>query len=290
MRETRFDENGVAIPFTRLALAKHNVIELLDDYPCGSEVGLALFTGHRSFVLFTPVEVCRHYGELRQLIAAIDWRMAWEARSEVTKGLHSALKAATLTGPDTAIVLLTDGHEAPPLNPEYRPSYRGVPGELTGLIAGVGGAVPVPIPKLDQYGRKMGYFGKDEVLQVDTFSLGRYTSVDEALTGVAKTSVQQRIDAGTEHLSSLREAHLRDLAKILELQYARANDPDALAEALFDSRIGFARETPTDVRWVLGLAAVLLLALAHWRKPRIASLVIARRVKARCRSRRPAAP
>ncbi|MGI9335417.1 MAG: MxaL protein [Gammaproteobacteria bacterium] len=264
----RFDVNGVAIPYTRLDLAKHNVADLLEDYPCGSSVGLALFTGHRSFVLFTPVEVCRHYGELRQLVAAIDWRMGWEARSEIVKGVHSALSAAPASGPDTAIVVLTDGHEAPPLNPEYHPSFRGVPGEIAGLIAGMGGSVPVPIPKLDQYGRKMGYFAKDEVLQVDTYSLGRYTSVREALSGVASTSLQERIASGTEHLSSLREAHLRDLGAKLELHYARANDVNDLAEALFNPRLGFTREVSADIRWLLGLAALALLILAHARRPR----------------------
>lgn len=242
----RYDRHGVPIPHTRLSLAKDSLIELLDDYPCGSTIGVSLFTGHRSFVLFTPVEVCAHYGELRHLIAAIDWRMAWEARSEVTKGVHSAMVAAKKTGENTTIVFLTDGHEAPPLNPEFKPTYRGEAGDVQGLIVGVGGTVPAPIPKLDQYGRQMGFFSKDEVLQVDTYSLGRFTSVDESMTGVADSSVSNRIANGTEHLSSLRNAHLQALAAKLSLGYTQAVDANSLAPALFHPSRGATAKRQTD--------------------------------------------
>ena len=59
---------GGAPPRTRLEQAKAAAVEALARLPCGSEVGLGLFTGHRTLVLFTPVEVCEHYGDISRTI------------------------------------------------------------------------------------------------------------------------------------------------------------------------------------------------------------------------------
>lgn len=111
------------------------------------------------------------------MVENLDWRMAWVARSEVAKGLHSALNVAEELGAQTTMVFLTDGHEAPPINPAYAPRFSGVVGEVDGVLAGVGGVVPVPIPKLDERGALTGYWSADEVLQIDVFSMGRRGSV-----------------------------------------------------------------------------------------------------------------
>ena len=105
---------------TRLEHAKAAVLEAAAALPCGSEIGLGLFTGHRTFLLIAPVEVCASYPDLAAAVRAVDWRMAWKARSEIAKGVHSGLGIARSLGPHTVLVFLTDGHEAPPLHPELR--------------------------------------------------------------------------------------------------------------------------------------------------------------------------
>ena len=260
---------GDAIPgdhaLTRLEHAKAALLEAATTLPCGSELGLGLFTGHRTFLLLAPVEVCASYPDLAAAVRAVDWRMAWTARSEIAKGVHSGLGIAEALGPQTVLVFLTDGHEAPPLHPELRPGFGADPGAVRGLLAGVGGSVPLPIPKLDPQGKSpqgknMGYWGAEDVMQVDELSLGRGTSVSESYAGMDAGSIQARIDAGTEHLSALREDYLRSLANGLGLHYRRVESADDLASSLLHPEFSNELEIITDLRPLLAGVAALLLA------------------------------
>ena len=245
---------------TRLEHAKATVLEAATALPCGSELGLGLFTGHRTFLLLAPVEICESYPDIAATVHAVDWRMAWAARSEISKGVHSGLRIAEALGPHTVLVFMTDGHEAPPLHPELRPGYGGEPGSVRGLLAGVGGPVPLPIPKLDPQGQNLGYWGAEDVLQVDELSLGRGTSVSEGYAGTDADGIQARIDSGTEHLSALRESYLRSLADGLRIRYRRVEHADDLRSALRNPEFANERESMTDLRPLLGGVAALLVA------------------------------
>ena len=251
-------------PVTRLDFAKAAVRRTLDRLPCGSQAGLAVFTEHRTFLLFAPVEVCENYTVLSAMLDRIDWRMAWAARSEVAKGLYSSLSLAAALGKTTRLVFLTDGHEAPPVHPQYRPRFQGTPGEVAGAIIGIGGSEPAPIPRLDGDGKVVAYWSAGEVLQVDTYSLGRGANVQaEPMVGVDMSDVQKRIAAGTEHLSALREAYLEQLARETELQYFHPESPQQLGIRLTRSVFADRRPAHTDLRWLPGILAVLSLLLAY---------------------------
>lgn len=255
-------------PVTRLDLAKATVRQTLGRLPCGSQAGLAVFTEHRTFLLFAPVEVCENYAALSTMLDRIDWRMAWAARSEVAKGLYSGLSLAAALGEETRLVFLTDGHEAPPVHPEFRPRFQGTPGEIAGAIIGVGGSEPAPIPRLDGEGKVVGYWAAVEVLQVDTYSLGRGANVQaEPMVGVDMSDVDKRIAAGTEHLSTLRGAYLEQLAGETGLQYFRPETPQQLGTWLTQSGFADYRPAHTDLRWLPGILAVLSLLLAYVETP-----------------------
>jgi len=250
----------------RLDFARGLVSEALRAMPCGSRAGLAIFTEHRTFLLFAPVEVCDNFLVLSTMLERIDWRMAWAARSEVAKGLYSGIAAARTLGSighdtgarRTQLVFMTDGHEAPPVNSALRPRFRGRVGEIPGVIAGIGGAVPVPIPYLDENDRVIGYWGHDDVLQVDRYSLGRpSTGGAEAMVGIDPSDVRQRITRGTEHLSSLRESYLQQLASETGLDYVRATTPEAFARRLLDTGAATQETTRTDVAWMPALRSLL---------------------------------
>lgn len=249
---------------TRLEFAKAAVVAALGRLPCGSNVGLGIFTGHRTFVLSTPVDVCKNFGELVRMIGAIDWRMAWTAKSEIAKGVHSALLASEALGNETTLVFLTDGHEAPPINPDYRPRFDGRPGKVNGALGGIGATSPVPIPKLDADGKQTGFWKPEDVLQVDAFTLGRSGSVaQESLVGVEPGIVAQRIAVGTEHLSSLRERYLEQLARELRLAYRRIHSTAEMSELLLSRGLAMTRIVSTDLRWLAALLAMLALLAIH---------------------------
>ena len=258
---------------TRLEHAKAAVLEATTALPCGSEIGLGLFTGHRTFLMLAPVEVCASYADLSETVRAVDWKMAWASRSEIAKGVHSGLAIARDLGPTTSLVFLTDGHEAPPLHAEVRPRFSGDPGDVRGVLAGVGGPTPMPIPKLDPQGRNLGYWGADDVMQVDELSLGRSTSVTERYAGIEAADVQARISSGTEHLSALREDYLRSLANGLELHYQRVGGAGDFEQAFQHPDLANVTERSSDLRPLLAGIAALLVAGSYlipgrWRRGR----------------------
>lgn len=251
--------------YSRLDFAKRAVRDGVTALPCGSRAGLALFAGHRVFALFTPVEVCAHYRELQTMIARIDWRMAWEARSEVAKGLLKSVELIGELDEDARLVFLSDGHEAPPLHPEYRQRFRGEPGAVKGVIAGVGALEPSPIPKYDFGNKLLGYWQAHEVMQIDTYSMGRFnTDVrNEAMSGVESGDIEARIRAGAEHLSALKERHLQTLAGETGLHYLRlASDAD-LAVRLRQADLAYRTSAATDMRWLLAALALALLIVGY---------------------------
>ena len=262
-----------AKPVSRLAFAKHALRQSLLQLPCGSKVGWAIFTEYRSFLLLAPVEVCANLSELRATLAQIDGRMAWSGNSEIAKGIHSGIGIAKLLPGKPSLVFVTDGQEAPPLSPHYRPAFDDKPGEVPGLIVGVGDLAPMPIPKTDPQGRPLGFWRADEVMQSDPRSQGRGASVDgEAFADDREGTAAPFLGAtpGSEHLSSLREAYLRLLAGEQGLAYLHLQSPHGLAAALTAPALAKPVPVRTDGRVVLaGLALCLLLArhaapLSRW--------------------------
>lgn len=234
------------VPVSRLDYARESVRRVLPKLPCGSRIGWAAFTGYQTLLLITPVEVCEHYNDLLASIAQIDRRMRWSNASEITKGIYWAILAAQATEFRPDIVFMTDGHESPPLDPTYSPRmFDDLSGPaIRGWLIGVGNVIPSPIPKIDEEGRRQGYWRAHEVIQ-------------GASTGEGPSSA-------AEHLSSLREAHLGALAEQIGFQSARLADAATLYTAMSDERFVRRRSTPTDVSWVLVALALCVLAF-HYR-------------------------
>jgi mxaL protein len=252
----------------RLEFGKQLVRKALDGMSCGSRASLAVFTEHRTFMLFAPVEICENHLVISTMLDEIDGRMAWAELSEVAKGLYSGievvsdLKAMDERGGagEAHLVFLTDGHEAPPVHPALRPKFRGEAGQVGGVIAGIGGTEPVPIPRLDDEGEVVGYWAQDEVMQVDRHSAGRpSTQGAEAMAGVDSADLQDRISRGSEHLSSLRESYLQTLAAETGLDYLRAATPEAFAGTLLGSRYATRHRVETSVGWLPAVLSLLCL-------------------------------
>lgn len=273
------DQRLAGKPVSRLAFAKATLDRALGQLPCGSRLGWAVFTEYRSFLLLAPLEVCEHQQELRNTLQRIDGRMAWAGASEIAKGLNSGMEMVKVLEDKPALLFLTDGQEAPPVNPRYRPYFTVTRGEVRGLVVGVGGDVPLPIPKLDPDGRPQGEWSAGEVMQVDPRSLGRGGSVageQMAEDEDSKVAPMPGATPGREHLSSLREEYLRLLANETGLVYLRLADDASLQAALGDRRLTHEASARLDLRPWLGAAALgclLLPLVGSWirRRHRIRS-------------------
>lgn len=254
-------------PASRLAFVRHALHQALPELPCGSKLGMAIFTEYRTFLLFAPVEVCASYSELAATIDAIDGRMAWAGGSEIAKGLYSGLLSAKALEGTPGLIFITDGHEAPPLNPRHRPEFTGKAGDVKGVIIGAGGLKPRPIPKFDPDGNPLGFWKPDEVLQTDTFSLGRGGSASHEqmveTEPAAPVPPQLKPPSGSEHLSALHEDYLKLLAGETRLGYQRLTTPQSLLAALTDQKLARQANVRTDLRWVPAGMALLALVIVY---------------------------
>ncbi len=255
-------------PLSRIAQAKAAVRRTISMLPCGSEAAIGIFSQHRSYLLVTPVEICRNFDELMRMLDRIHARMAWRSRSEIAKGIYSAIRMTAELQSDARLVFFTDGHEAPPVNLNLRPSFDVATYEVSGVIVGVGGERPMPIPKFDLNGNPEGYWRAGEVMQIDPFRRGRDTGTErERMLGVDYSNGTAQIEKGREHLSALRQPYLQRLANELALNYQRLDSANALASVLKRSQFMERKPVLTDVRWILAVLALLIVTTVYLFKP-----------------------
>lgn len=232
-------------PVSRLAYAKRVSLDALQALPCGTEVGLALFAGHRAFLLLTPIETCANYREIAAVLGNVSPRMSWEPRSEVAKGLYKSIDLLAQLPARTRLVFLSDGHEAPPIDPAVTPRFTAEPGAIRGLVVGVGDDTPVPIPKFDEEGAR----------------IGAWAPADFADRGSDLPPHMSQADVANAHLSALQENYLEGLAGQTGLGYLRLADARALAARLTDTALGMPRRREVDVRaWFAALALAAFVA------------------------------
>ncbi|MBL8883082.1 MAG: VWA domain-containing protein [Hyphomicrobium sp.] len=250
----------------RLEAARSTIVELAQALPCSSRLGLGIFTERRSFVLFDPVEVCANYDAFSGAVAGLDWRMAWEGDSYIAKGLYSAIDEALPA--KSNLLFVTDGHEAPPLPASGVPDFEGKPGEVKGVILGVGGRDKSPIPKFDDDGREVGVYGVGDVPHDNRHGLPGKSASSAEGWHPRNAPFGGQAAVGEEHLSSLRSEHLKDLAQRTGLIYAeQQNGAHELARTL-RSVASRSSEVDTDISSLPALVALSLLALLYaiaWR-------------------------
>lgn len=281
------DYNIDGKPASRLDKAKRALRDLLAYLPCGSRMGLAVFTERRTFLLFEPMDTCRAFAPLDGAIAALDWRMAWEGDSHVTEGLYSAMALAKSV--DVDLLFLTDGQEAPPLPHSGTPSFEGNTGDVRGLVVGVGGTVLVPIPKFDADGREIGFYAMTDVPQENRS--GPPPRGAEAREGWHPRNAPFGAEAavGDEHLTSVREGHLRAIAGATGLTYSPLTDGSSLAEAFIRGARPRPVVTPADTAPVPAMMGLLLFLVLFGALPLIeqssATFTHNKRIFSRCRDK-----
>lgn len=254
---------------SRLAFTRRALQRALADLPCGSKLGLGIFTEYRSLLLLAPLEVCAHYEELFAVVERIDGRLAWASASEVSRGAASALQVASAVAGQPSVIFISDGHEAPPLRGSRLPELTLPEQPSPGWVIGVGGDVPTPIPKFDPIGRALGVWQADEVMQTDPASLGRTIGgAQQTLVDADGAPIEVQRGSGIEHLSSLKEPHLRALAQATGLQYQRLREPGDLSAALRAPQLARQVQAEASWRWLPALLALLLLVWPSLRRRR----------------------
>jgi len=242
---------------SRLDRAKESVIAALATLPCGSRAGLALFAGTDTVALFEPIEVCRHFPAVEQVIRTLDWRMAWDGDSRIEAGLVNAIREAEKRHLD--LVFVTDGDEAPHVDVPRLSDLLSLRGGIKGWVVGVGSPEPHPVPRLDAENRIVGYWSA-----IDAAREGFHPNLVEVLGQSASPADVEKsgaLDEVVEHRSALRAAYLSQLATAAGLGYATADRPGRVADLASDATLRREENAERDVRAVFGLAAALLIVI-----------------------------
>lgn len=249
----------------RLDHAKQLAIAALDRLPCGTQVGVSIFVERRTQPLLMPVDVCIDRAALSDAIGHIDWRMAWAADSHLYYGTYSALDDIRRMTPGAALAFFTDGHQAPALHPGRIPAWDGEAGEVPGLLFGVGGEQPEPVPKLGEKGRIEGYWTAEDTAGFASAGAPTLSVLDmEKLGGDIRNAPQRAPGSDNDHLSLRRDDVLEDLAQRTGLGVAVARSPEQIAAQLRALPGGRVADTRFALRPLLALAglAALLASLA----------------------------
>lgn len=248
-------------PASRLQFVKTVLARLLAAAPCGSRLGLAVFSERRPFLLFEPAETCENFAALSGAIEALDWRMAWEGDSHVAAGLYRSLDMAGSLG--ASLLFITDGHEAPPLPASGPPAFEGRPGEVAGLIAGAGGYGLSPIPKFDDDGREIGFYAAEDVPHENRVGSPPENARLREGWHERNAPFGAAVAAGNEHLSAVHDDYLSHLAAKTGLAYVHLDDAGGLAEALFAAARPRRLETWVPVGFVPAALALALLVSVY---------------------------
>lgn len=246
---------------SRLDAAKTALRETLAKLPCGSRLGLGFFTERRSFLLFDPVEVCENFAPVDEAISMLDWRMAWEGDSYVSKGLFSAVELAGSLKSD--LVFLTDGHELPPLPFSGVAPFEGKPGDVGGLIVGVGGRTPSPLLKYDDNGHEIGTFAAQEVPQENRSGPPPPDAASRPGYHPKWAPFGNAVVNNKEHMAVVRETYLKQLASMTGLSYAYLASPHDLVEPFTRAAHPRMLTVATDISPAAGGIALLLLVLIY---------------------------
>jgi len=245
-----------AQPVSRLAYTRRLLADTVAKLPCGTQVGLSVFSAESVALLFTPIEVCRNYDVIQDSIAHLEWRMAWRGNSRLRFGVQSAAAIVSSLPLPAQVVFFTDGDEAPKLNAVNKASLAGWQGGSGWLMVGVGGDTPFPIPKFDSEDKILGYWAYSNSIMAPS-----QVQSEESL-GTRDNTIAS--DVYDRYLSQLDEPYLKELSGEIGAEYLRASNAESLIHAMEEQKPAGKHLTKFGIDWLLILAAIGLVLAGYW--------------------------
>ena len=242
---------------SRLHLAKEVVRESMASLPCGSRVSIALFAGDESIVLFEPLEVCRHFPAIEQVVARLQTKMRWVGDSWVVRALVMSIKEAHKR--QLNVVMVTDGDEMPHHSAPRLTDLLSLKDKAKGLLVGVGGEALQPVPKLDDQQQIVGYWTPEEaVMEGNHPNLLAYV---KALQPGERAAVGALDEVG-EHLSALNKPLLKAVAEASKFDFVHIQQPQQAVSALNNADLQKTSLAERDASWIFALTSIILFLTA----------------------------
>jgi mxaL protein len=241
---------------SRMAYTRQMLRDTIAAMPCGTRVSVALFAGVVVSTLFHPIELCASYDAIQDTVAHLEWRQAWHGNSRLGFGMLSTTAALKALPEPAQVVFFTDGEETPLLHAFNRADLSHWQGGSGWLLVGIGGDKPVPVPKLDENNKIIGYWS-DTTYQLEP--------------GIAQVSDETRLkrddSVATEdydrYLSKLDEEYLQELARQVNARYLRGVATHKVIAAMRELKPARRDHAPLPLDWLLAGSAALLLLAAY---------------------------
>lgn len=247
-------------PASRLDFSKRMVSETLSTLPCGTKVGLGLFSGVNVVALSTPIELCENFSALQDTLEHVQWLNAWTADSRVREGLLASAQTMNNFPEPAQLVFLTDGEEAPKLhafNTRDLSTFQGADGWL---IAGVGSPAGGPIPKYDEKRQHIGYWSHESMQLAPG-------AAPIAAAGILQRKSDLADSPQDRYVSKLAEDYLTKTSKEISAGYVRADNSHTLIKAMEQQKPARREAAPFALGWLFSIisAAIILCAYLPWR-------------------------
>jgi len=240
----------------RLTLAKEAVNQSMASLPCGSRVSVALFAGEEAVVLFEPLEVCRHFPAIEQVVSRLNTQMRWVGDSWVVRALNSAIKEAEKR--ELNVVMVTDADEMPHHAAPRMTDLIASQGKVKGALWGIGGEALQPVPKLNGSGQIVGYWTPEEAAIQGNYP-NLFTYVKSLPEG--ERAPEAMLAEVSEHLSAFNRSLMQALAETLHIPFVKINHPKDAVSAMQDTSLQKKASAQRDARWIFSLLALCLVLL-----------------------------
>ncbi len=248
-------------PATRLEYTKQLIRESIASQPCGTKVGLGLFSGVNVVTLYLPVDVCENFNSIQDTLDHIDWRSAWTADSRVRESMLAASRVVANFAEPTQVVFMSDGEEAPKLHQFNTRDLSTLQNADGWLLVGIGSLQGAAVPKYTEKNQLLGYWSHESMQLAPG-------AAPIAAAGLLKRTKDIAESPNDRFISKLSEDSMKAMAKEISAHYIRGDSFSALQAGMQQQKPAKHEATQQSLSNLLAILAGILLLTAyfpwHW--------------------------
>ncbi len=246
--------NGKTV--SRLAYTKHTLKETISSLPCGTKVGIGMFSGVNVVALYLPIEVCANFSSIQDSLDHIDWRSAWTADSRIRESMLATAQVLNNFTEPAQVIYFSDGEEAPKLHAFNTRDLSTFQGGDGWLIVGVGSDAGAAIPKYDNKNQHIGYWSHESM----QLAMG---AAPIQAAGILKRKNDLAENVNDRYISKIDEAYMKSLAKDIGASYVRSQGTQSTLHAMKELKPARREWAPFNLDALFASISGILLLLAY---------------------------
>lgn len=241
---------------SRLDHTKQLLRETISTLPCGTKVGIGMFSGVNVIALYLPIDVCANFSSIQDTLDHIDWRSAWTADSRIRESMLATAQTLNNFTEPAQVVFFSDGEEAPKLHAFNTRDLSTLQGTDGWLLVGMGSQAGGAIPKYDNKNQLTGYWSHESMQTAPGAAPIQAAGILQRKSDTAE-GIHDR------YISKLADTYLQSLAKEIGATYVTGNDIHTVLSALQKQKPARREWAPFPIDWILASLAGLLLLSAY---------------------------